>query len=392
VKVLLCHNYYQQPGGEDQVYADEAWLLQRGGHEVIRFEQHNDVLKEKRAWDAAKTTFWSRESYQALRRLVATHRPDVAHFHNTFPLISPSGYQAVREAGIPVVQTLHNFRLICPGALLMRSGAPCERCVTKRFAWPGIVHGCYRESRKATAVTAAAMSWHGVRGTWRNCVDRFIATTQQARALFVSGGLPEEKLAVKPNFVRPDPGRFSGPRQGAIFVGRLSPEKGIETLLEAWQRLGDRIPLRIVGDGPLRDEVLQAQRSHPGIEWLGRLPFDQVLEQIGAAKALLFPSLLYETFGRTMIEAFATGTPVIASDLGAMRELVADEVTGLRFLVGDAAALVAQIDRLWADEILWERLSEGARREFERHYTADRNLQLLQEIYEQAITQLAPLG
>lgn len=392
MKVLLCHNFYQQPGGEDQVYADEAWLLQRGGHEVIRFEQHNDVLKEKRAWDAAKTTFWSRESYQALHRLVATHRPDVAHFHNTFPLISPSGYQAVRDAGIPVVQTLHNFRLICPGALLMRSGAPCERCVTKRFAWPGIVHGCYRESRKATAVTAAAMSWHGMRGTWRNRVDRFIATTQQARALFVSGGLPEEKLAVKPNFVRPDPGRFSGPRQGAIFVGRLSPEKGIGTLLEAWQRLGDRIPLRIVGDGPLRDEVLQAQRSQPGIEWLGRLPFDQVLEQIGAAKTLLFPSLLYETFGRTMIEAFATGTPVIASDLGAMRELVADELTGLRFPVGDAAALVAQIDRLWADEILWERLSEGARREFERHYTADRNLQLLQEIYEQAITQFAALG
>jgi len=201
--------------------------------------------------------------------------------------------------------------------------------------------------------------------------------------------LPEEKLVVKPNFVRPDPGRSCGPRQGAIFVGRLSTEKGIGTLLEAWQRLGDRVPLRIVGDGPLRDQVLQAQHSQPGIEWLGRLPFDQVLQQIGASKVLLFPSLLYETFGRTMIEAFATGTPVIASDLGAMRELVADELTGLRFPGGDAAALAAQVDRLWADEALWERLSEAARTEFERHYTADRNLLLLEGIYEQAGRQFA---
>lgn len=380
------------PGGEDHVYRDEGWLLEHNGHEVVRYERNNQTIDQFGSLELAKTTIWSRESFRAISDLIRLHRPDIAHFHNTFPLISASAYYAAHRAGVPVVQSMHSFRTVCPGTALLRDHAICEKCVGKRFAWPAVVHKCYRNDRKASAVTAISNAFHHLRGTWRNHVDRFIALTNHSRDKLIEGGVDQRRIAVKPNFVRPDPGchdpgRLESRGEGAIFVGRLVPEKGIETLLAAWKMLGHDRPLQIVGDGPLRDLVLKAQEENQAIRWLGQLPFDQVLAAIGNARFLAFPSIWYETFGRSMIEAFATGTPVIASDIGSMRELVTDEHTGLHFRAGDPADLAAKAKRLFEDDDLFRNLGAAARKEFEQKFSAEKNYPMLMDIYEQAISQ-----
>ncbi|MEX1026717.1 MAG: glycosyltransferase family 4 protein [Candidatus Paceibacterota bacterium] len=385
MKILLCHNFYRHPGGEDQVYDDESWLLEKSGHEVIRLERDNKFIESMSQWQLAKTTVWSRRTYEALSRMINMHRPRIVHFHNTFPLISPSGYEAAQRAGVPVVQTLHNFRPICPAATLLRNNRPCESCTEKLVAWPGIVHGCYRDSRKATAVAAVSSAFHQLRGTWRNRIDRFITLTNHSRERFISAGFPANKLSVKPNFVRPDPGVADTKGDYAIFVGRLSPEKGIGTLLEAWRTDCRTIPLRIIGDGPLRDNVLEVATKFPSIQWLGQLPFHDVLREIGRARVLISPSIWYETFGRSMIEAFAVGTPVIVSDIGAMKELVDDRITGMHFRAGDASDLAKKVLAAFRDEAFFARARQAARAEYEKKYTAEVNYELLMDIYDQAI-------
>ena len=225
-------------------------------------------------------------------------RPDVVHFQNTFPLISLAAYDAVKKRNVPVVQTLHNFRMICPGSTLFRRSMICEKCVNKVFAWPSIIHDCYRDSKTATGMVMAHNVFHRMRGTWANKVDVFIALTDHSRDLFVRAGLPEDKIVVKPNFVRPDPGPGAGDGEYAVFVGRLSREKGIEVLLDAWQSRQCQIPLVIIGDGPLREQVVAAAAETSDIQWLGQLPFEDVLKRIRQAKLLVMPSIWYETFGR----------------------------------------------------------------------------------------------
>jgi glycosyltransferase involved in cell wall biosynthesis len=385
MKVLVCHNYYQQPGGEDLVFSDECSLLQSHGHEVIRFTQHNDNLAGIGRWAMLKKTIWNQDIEGELLKVIRRERPQVMHCHNTFPMISPAAYYAARRENVAVVQTLHNFRLLCPGATLLRDGRVCEKCVGKRFAWPAIQHACYRNSRPATAAVTAMLSAHHARQTWTHAVDRYIALTEFSRDKFIEGGLPAERISVKPNFVQPDPGVGRGAGGYAVFVGRLAPEKGIATLLDAWAQLSQKIPLRIIGDGPLAPLVQQATENNPQIEWLGRRPFDQVTSIVGAATVLVMPSVWYETFGRTVVEAFATGTPVIASRMGAMQELVDEGRTGLLFEPGDSADLAAKVQRLWDRSDEREPMRQAARDAFEQHFTAQANYPRLMEIYREAI-------
>ena len=325
MKVLLVHEHYRRPGGEDQVFADEGWLLESRGHAVVRHTRHNDEVGRTGRLRLAAETVWSRRAAAEVGALIDRERPDVMHCHNTFPLLSPSILHAAARRGVATVQTLHNFRLVCPQAQLLRDGRVCEDCVGKAFAWPGVLHACYRGSRSATAATAALSAAHRALGTWRETVDRFIALTNFSRDLFARAGLPADRIDVKPNFVHPDPGERRGPPNpdgppGVVFVGRLSPEKGVDTLLAAWPRVGGRTGgdarLTIIGDGPLGDAVSRAAAADPRILPLGRRPFEEVLDRVAAADLLVMPSVWYETFGRTLIEAFAAGTPVVASRLG----------------------------------------------------------------------------
>ncbi|MGH7179466.1 MAG: glycosyltransferase [Tepidisphaeraceae bacterium] len=386
MKVLVAHNFYQQPGGEDQVFRDEVAMLRDRGNEVVEYTVHNDALAGLGKIELARKTIWNQQTYEQLSEVVRREKPAIAHFHNTFPLMSPSAYYAAREGGARVVQTLHNFRLMCPSATLYRDGHVCEDCVGRRFAWPAIAHACYRGSRSASAVTAVMLRQHRARGTWHDAVDVYIALTQFARDKMIQGGLPREKIVVKPNFVSPDPGEGTGGGRFVLFVGRLTEEKGIDTLLRAWESATPQgLMLRIAGDGPLRGRVEQASHRLRSIEYLGRRPSAEVYAILAHAEALLFPSVWYEGLPRTIIEAFSKGTPVVASKLGSMAELVTDGRNGLLVEPGHVAAWARALGELSCRTDRLSELRRGAREEFLRCYTADRNYPMLMAAYEQAL-------
>jgi glycosyltransferase involved in cell wall biosynthesis len=385
MRILFCHNYYQRPGGEDQTFADQANVLEDHGHAVIRYTRHNDDLREMGSLAAAAATIWNRQSVVDIGELVRSQRIDVMHCANTFPLISPAAYQAARSAGAAVVQTLHNFRLACPKAQFVRDGKVCEDCLGKIFAWPGIKHGCYRDSRAATAVVAAMQTFHRLRGTWTNDVDMYIAATEFVRQKMSQSGLPAERIMVKPNFVAPDPGVRPGGGRYVVFAGRLSPEKGIDTLLAAWSKYRGDCVLKIIGDGPLADDVRRAAEADQRIEWLGQRPWDELLETIGNAACLVMPSVWYETFGRVIVEAFATGTPVVVSRMGAMAELVDDGESGFLFEPGNANDLIAKLNRLLDPQAPLADFRAAARSSYERRFTAEINYGMLIDVYRHAL-------
>jgi glycosyltransferase involved in cell wall biosynthesis len=385
MKILAVHNRYQRPGGEDQVFDDETALLESRNHSVLRCEVHNDQVENRGRLGLARDTVWSGSAYRRLGALIRRERPDVVHFHNTLPLISPSGYYAARAEGVPVIQTLHNYRLLCPVSLFFRDGRVCEDCMGRAVPWPGVVHGCYRGSRAASGAVAAMLSLHRALRTWTQTVDVYVALTAFSRDKFVEGGLPARKIVVKPNFVAPDPGRGQGDGGYALFVGRLAPEKGTGTMLAAWELLQRSIPLKIVGDGPWKERVAAAAATRPDVELLGHRPVAEVHALMKRADLLIFPSQWYETFGRVAAEAFATGTPVVAADIGAVAELVDHGRTGLKFRPGDPRDLAAQVDGLLSKPSRLRRMRVEARAEFEARYTADRNYPRLMEIYRAAL-------
>jgi glycosyltransferase involved in cell wall biosynthesis len=256
MRILVAHNFYQLPGGEDQVFRSELALLASRGHDVASFEMHNDEVRDMGKLALLRATVWNRAAAARLREKIREHRAEIVHFHNTFPLMSPAAYYAARREGAAVVQTLHNFRPLCPAANFYRDAKVCETCLGRRVALPAIRHKCYRGSTAATAATVAMLTVHRAIGTWHKAVDAFITPTKFVREKFIEGGFPADKIHAKPNFLDPDPGVGPGGGGFALFVGRLSREKGLDTLIAAWDRLGaDAPPLKIAGDGPLADDV-----------------------------------------------------------------------------------------------------------------------------------------
>lgn len=386
METLLVHNRYQQLGGEDTIFETEAKLLESYGHQVIQHTIHNDRINNMSSLALAKATFWNSQIYQELRTLIKQEKPQIAHFHNTFPLISPAAYYAAKDEGVPIVQTLHNFRLLCANGLFFRDGQVCESCLSKKNPLPGIIRGCYRQNRTATAATAMMVKFHQLIGTWSKTVDTFIAYSNFAHKKFIEGGLPADKIAFKTNFLYPVPEVGSGKGGYALFVGRLSPEKGTKTLLSAWQKLGHQIPLKILGDGPLGSEVAAAAEQTPGVEWLGRKPLTEVYQIMGEASFLIIASEWYETFGRVGIEALAKGTPLVVSNIGALAELVIPYQNGLTFTPGDADDLVTKVQWLLDHPQELQQMRQLARKDFEVKYTADENYRRLMEIYQSTIS------
>jgi glycosyltransferase involved in cell wall biosynthesis len=379
VRILVCHNFYQQPGGEDQVFADETALLESRGHTVIRYTVHNDAVANTGRLALLGKTLWNRSISREIGDIVRRERAEVVHFHNTFPLISPAAYYAARRAGAAVVQTLHNYRLLCPGAMFLRDGAVCESCLG-RAPIPAVIHKCYRGSRAASAATAAMLMSHRMLATYRKRVDAYVALTDFGRQKFIAGGLPAEKLVVKPNFVSPDPGVGQGRGGYAVFVGRLAPGKGLETLIEAWTKHAPGVSLKVLGDGPLADIV-----TGTGVERLGRRPMSEVYDAIGNASMLVMPSVWYEGLPKTLVESFAKGTPVVASRLGALAEAVSHGKTGLHFAPGDAADLARQIRLLANEPAVLAAMRAACRLEYETRYTADQNYRMLTDVYRGAL-------
>jgi len=394
LKILLVHNSYQDPGGEDVVFQKEKSLLQAAGHEVLEYRRYNDEIKVYslvRRLSLIGRTVWAPDSHREFAALLSRNRPDVVHIHNTFPLISPSIYWACKKEQVPVVQTLHNYRLLCAQANFYREGKPCEDCASGKF-WKGALHGCYRDSRIESAPVALMLSVHHARKTWTRMVDRYITPSAFTRSRFVNAGFPESLITVKPNFVDPDPGVRTGDGSFALFIGRVSREKGVHTLLKAWRQLPKMHTLRIVGDGPLRAK-LESEASAEGlanVRFMGRLPHTEVIAAIKQSRFVIFPSELYETFGLGIAEAFACGVPVIAAKLGAMQEIVEHGHTGLLFRPGDAEDLVATLAHAWEEREYMRNLGQHARRQYETKYTAAENYRQLLAIYRQIITRHAP--
>lgn len=381
MRILSIHNNYQIRGGEDESRESEERLLREMGHEVEVYQENNDRVATLGSVNMAFRTIWSKESYNIVQEKLTTKACDLVHVQNFFPLISPSVYYAAKAKGVPVVQTLRNYRLLCPNALFFRNGQVCEDCMGKPIPYPGVVHSCYRENKAASAVTATMITVHRAMQTWKEQVDLYIALTEFARQKFIQGGLPGEKIVVKPNFVYPDPGVGEGRGGYALFVGRLSVEKGLDTLLAAWQQLKNPLPLKIVGDGPLASQVAEAAEKIPKIEWLGRRPIAEVHALMGEAMVLIFPSKWYETFGRVAVEGFAKGTPTIAANIGAIAELVDRGRTGLHFQPGNPTDLAAQVEWILEHPTQLAQMRQEARAQFEAKYTAQENYRRLMEIY-----------
>ena len=381
MRVLVLHNYYQQPGGEDQIFAAETRLLEAHGNEVIRFTMHNDVIRELGPLHAAKNLFWNSDVYAELRGLIRKTRPQVMHSHNTFPLISPAAYGAARDEGIPVVQTLQNFRLVCANAFLFREAKICEDCIGRRVMWPAVWHRCYRGSAAASAAVIGMLHYHRVRGTWSELVHLYLAPTEFVRGKLIEGGLPPEKVLVKPNFVDWNCVPPTNRGKYMLFVGRLSPEKGVRTLLAAWSSRSDLPPLRILGDGPLREEVQRTAAQSSRVQWLGHRSSEEVQAQMQDASALLFPSEWYEAQPLVVIEAYAAGLAVIGSAIGAAASLIEPGRTGLLHAPGEWGDLADKV--LWAWKHGDEMRAMGAtgRARFEERYTPAINYRLLRDAY-----------
>lgn len=383
-KILFVHNYYQQAGGEDNVVAAEMSLLRERGHEVQLWSVDNKELPIGliSKFQTALASNYSQTALSSAVDWIRRFKPDLVHVHNFFPQISPSVFDACLSQHVPVVQTLHNYRLICPGAMLMRDGKICEQCVSGT-PYQAARYGCYKGSKLGSLAVAHMVASHRRQGTWQHKVNRFIALTDFAKSKFVEAGFPADKIAVKPNFLY-DPfvnlPVLGGTERSsfALFVGRISQEKGIVTLLKAWSGLSsDDCVLKLAGGGPL-EGMLTGKKN---IVALGRQEPSQVSKLMSQAAFLVLPSEWYEGFPLVLVEAFAHGLPILASKLGSMADIIQDGETGLLFTPGDASELAAKVRWLLENPQQRQMLGANARRIFLEKYTAERNYAELMAIY-----------
>lgn len=406
MKVLLIHNYYQSssPSGEDVVFKNEIELLKKNNINVITYTRYNDEIMDYGLWGKFILPFkniWSMRTYEEIKELIKKEKPDVAHFHNIWYLISPAAYYACQDNNVPVVQTQHNFRIFCANGLLMRNGKVCEECFTSetedgskviggrvKILKNAIKYGCYRNSRVFTLPISIGEYFHWIIGTWINKVDAYIALTNFGRNKFIEAGLPADKIFVKPNFLAdpPEPSYTNGGY--AVFIGRLSKEKGVYTLIEALRIIdttsSGQLVLKIVGDGPLRNELeekVRMQGIDRYVEFVGRKSSDDCIKLLNCARFLVLPSLCYEGLPMTIGEAFACGKPVVASNLGSLAELVEDGKTGLLFEPGNLQDLANKMKWMIEHEDACIEMGKNARKVFEEKYTAGKNFEILMDIY-----------
>lgn len=384
MKVLQLHNHHASLGGAMEVLAHEAELLAGGGHEVEQYTlpaAHELGLSSVRA--GAKSV-WNVEAARETRQRIRRFRPDVVHVHTPFPLMSPSVFRAAAAEGVPAVTTLHSYRWACAVGTCVRDDKICEDCVGKRLKLPGIRHGCYHDSRAATAALTLGLVVHRAVGTTHRDVTRYLALTDFMRRLMVRDGYPEDRVVVKPNSV-PDPGPTTGraPGDEVFCAARLIEIKGIRTLLEGWRQADPRLRLVIAGDGPLRGLVEEAAAADPRIEYVGWLDEAAVVERMRRALAVVVPSEWYEGQPLVILRSLAVGTPLLVSDLDNLGEDVRRHGTGWTFRTRDAASLAEQLRALSADPAGAEALRVRARETYDEHFSPPVDLARLEAVYSE---------
>jgi glycosyltransferase involved in cell wall biosynthesis len=395
MKVLSLHNRYRQSGGEDRVALLEAEMLRAHGIDVVAPDFQNSFRTGVAAsLQAGWSADWSSASYDLVYGLCMQHRPDVAHVHNFWMKLTPAVHAACQAAGVPTVQTLHNFRLLCANSLFLRNGKVCEDCLG-RSPWRGVARKCYRESALASAAVVRMIVDNRKRGTWCRDVDAYIALTEHSRAKFVAGGLPSDRIFIKPNFLNSVDRSWQAPSLSnkVLYAGRLSPEKGLAQLIEAWAfTVACReAKLLIIGDGPDRESLEKLARSHhratSGVVFLGQCSNEEVRRLLQHARAAVLPSLCFENFPNLIAEAYCAGRAVVASDLGALRELVDHGRTGLRCENGNIVSWSQALARVLDEDDFVDRAGAEGRSEFLKKYTAEHNFEQLMRIYYFVIEQ-----
>lgn len=388
MRVLIIHNYYRQRGGEDQVFEDETKLLEQHGIDVIRYTVSNDELEKYHPLRAFSSCIWNAETYRNISELIHKQRIDIIHCHNLWAVASPSVYWAAEKNHVPVVQTLHNYRLVCCNALLLRDEKICTDCCQHRFMpfVQPIRHKCYRNKSSATLAIWLMININRILGTWNKKVTVYIALSSFQKKLLSEAGFPSDKIVVKPNFTfEPSRNTVHTMKDDYVaYIGRLSIEKGIDILLKAWQTI-PQIPLVIAGNGPLAEYVTDMSRNCPSIKYIGPVPHENIHSVIAGARCIIVPSICFETMSLVILEAFSLGIPVVASRLGALPEIIEDNLTGFLFTHGDINEMVSKIQLLWHNRELTIRMGKQARAEYERKYSPDVAFDKLIAIYKQAI-------
>lgn len=381
LRVLAVHERYAQRGGEDEVFDTETRLLEDRGHPVERLVVDNAEIGEGLLGRALAATcgIWNPAAARRTGRLIDRVRPDVVHVHNTFPLLSPAVARAARMRNVPVVMTLHNYRLACVRGDLFRGGGECRRCLEAGHAAAAVRYRCYRDSFAGSLAAASALEIHRRLGLWERSVSTFI-TPSRMTANLLRARLPTADIVVKPHFLREDPGAGPG-GSVALFAGRLTIDKGLDVVLDAWRRHSGLPPLLIAGDGPLRDQ--QDGETAAPVRWLGRLPRSEVIDLLGRAALVISASPWPETFGLTVIEAFGRGTPAAVPTGTALAELVRSE-TGRVYEQGNPDALAVAVKQI-ASQRAQRTMRPAARSAYLAQYTAPRGYERLIGTYRMAL-------
>lgn len=393
MRILLVHNRYRSgaPSGENRVVDQEGEALAAAGHEVMRFGRSSDEIER---WPAVKKaslparTIWSRETSRDLKAALREQRPEVVHVHNTFPLLSAAVLYACRDARVPVVATIHNYRLACANGAFFRGGAVCHDCA-HGLPFRAVLYGCYRGSRAATAPVALAMGLH--RQAWKSLVSAYIFISASQRDLLRGSGLAASRVFVRHNLIP----RRSRPRVArtptVVYAGRLDEAKGVRLLMAGWDDYRGRsgepgLGLVIAGAGPLQDEVAAWASARPSVEMTGTVSGDRCAELISRARAVLLPSAWEETFGLVAVEAMAAGVAPIAAGHGSFTELITPGVDGVLFSPADPAALALAIADVDSNPGRYEAYGDRARKTYEQRFDPQRSVEELLEIYRFAIT------
>jgi glycosyltransferase involved in cell wall biosynthesis len=371
VKILIIHNRYRQPGGEDVVVQSQAELLRSHGHEVRLYEKDNREIDRYGLFRKGMLFLNTADNSTVaaeVAELVGDFKPAVAHIHNTLPLISPSIYRPLKQAGVKVIQYLHNYRLVCPAGTLWRDGQHCQLCVDESLKH-AVTYKCWSHSTMATLAVTRMLDRHRRAGTWQREVDLFVALNSYMRDLLVKKGVvPPNNIVVQGNFsVDMEPPKDVTPSDEFVFAGRLTEEKGVRLLIDVAEKT--TLPLTIIGDGPLHADVVKASQQHPHLKAPGHLPREEVLKRMAAAHAVVFPSHWQEPFGLSIIEAMALGKPVIASRVAGPQEIVQGGVTGLLFDAGNVEQLAACMRRLQENGELAVQLGTAGRARYEQEYS-----------------------
>jgi len=392
MKIMLVHNRPRSngPSGENRVVDQESAALAAAGHEVTVFRRDSDEIE---GWPVTRKALlparivWSGAVHRELSAALRAQRPDVVHVHNTFPLLSAAVLYACRDAGVPLVATIHNYRLGCITGELFRDGVVCHDCLAGRTL-PGVVHGCYRGSRAASAPLAVATAVHAA--AWRSLVSAYMFISAAQRDLLGAVGLPARRMFVRHNMIPRRDLRVAAKQDTVVFAGRLAVNKGVPVLMAAWDKYlatssDGRLRLVIAGTGPMDQEVARWAASRHSVEVAGLLPGAEVADLMAGSRAVIVPSAWEEPFGLVVVEAMAAGTPVIASGHGSFGELITAGVDGVLFPPSDATALGDAIADVAAQPEKYEVYGKQARASYEQKFNPERSLSSLVEIYEWAI-------